>query len=229
MNPALLQDAENKKRFSGEGQLLSSFNHPNIVKVFETSEADDKFFIAMEFLEGGTLNELLQKNYPLDKLLIKKIMTQICAGLAEIHSHKVVHRDLKTNNIMLDSSDDIRIMDFGLSKSTLVSTMTSLGTVIGTLGYVAPEQVTNINSDHRTDIFSVGVIFYELLTNTLPFKGENEIALIHSIFNNIPPPPSSINNLTGKLEDEIAEKCLQKDPARRYQSVQELILELNKL
>lgn len=229
MNPALLQDVENKKRFSGEGQLLSSFNHPNIVKVFETSEADDKFFIAMEFLEGGTLKELLQKNYPLDKLLIKNIMTQICAGLTEIHSHKVVHRDLKTNNIMLDSSGDIRIMDFGLSKSTLVSTMTSLGTVIGTLGYVAPEQVTNINSDHRTDIFSVGVIFYELLTNTLPFKGENEIALIHSIFNNIPPPPSSINCLVGKLENEIAEKCLQKDPALRFQSVKELIVELNKL
>jgi tRNA A-37 threonylcarbamoyl transferase component Bud32/photosystem II stability/assembly factor-like uncharacterized protein len=229
MNPALLQDVENKKRFSGEGQLLSSFNHPNIVKVFETGETDDKFFIAMEFLEGGTLKELLQKNYPLNKLLIKKIMIQICAGLTEIHSQKVVHRDLKTNNIMLDSSGDIRIMDFGLSKSTLVSTMTSLGTVIGTLGYVAPEQVTNINSDHRTDIFSIGVIFYELLTNTLPFKGENEIALIHSIFNNTPPPPSSINNLVGNLEDEIAEKCLQKDPAQRYQSVKELIVELNKL
>lgn len=229
MNPALLQDAENKKRFSGEGQLLSSFNHPNIVKVFETGEADDKFFIAMEYLEGGTLKNLLEKNYPLDNSLVKKIMIQICEGLAEIHSHKVVHRDLKTNNIMLDSFGNIRIMDFGLSKSTLVSTMTSLGTVIGTLGYVAPEQVTNINSDHRTDIFSVGVIFYELLANTLPFKGENEIALIHSIFNNTPPPPSSMNNLIGKLEDEIAEKCLQKDPARRYQSVQELILDLNKL
>lgn len=229
MNPALLQDADNKKRFSGEGQLLSSFNHASIVKVFETGETDDKFFITMEFLEGGTLKELLQKKFPIEKLLIKKIMTQICEGLAEIHSHKVVHRDLKTNNIMLDSSGDIRIMDFGLSKSTLVSTMTSLGTVIGTLGYVAPEQVTNINSDHRTDIFSVGVIFYELLTNNLPFKGENEIALIHSIFNSIPPPPSSINNLVGKLEDDITMKCLQKDAALRYQNVMELMDDLKRL
>lgn len=229
MNHILLQDAENKKRFSGEGRLLSSFSHPNIVKVFETGEADDKYFIAMEYLEGGTLKSLLEKNHPLDNSLVKKIIIQICEGLAEIHLHKVVHRDLKTNNIMLDSGGNIRIMDFGLSKSTLVSTMTSLGTVLGTLGYVAPEQVTNINSDHRTDIFSVGVIFYEMLTITLPFKGENEIALIHSIFNNIPPPPSSINSLVGKLEDEIAEKCLQKDPALRYQSVQDLVIELNKL
>jgi serine/threonine-protein kinase len=113
-------------------------------------------------------------------------------------------------------------MDFGLSKSPLVTTMTSLGTVLGTLGYVAPEQITNQSVDHRTDIFSLGVIISELLTNTLPFKGENEIALIHSIFNVVPPPPSTLRPDVPPAWDSIVAKCLAKNPQERYSSAEEV-------
>ena len=130
---------------------------------------------------------------------------------------------------MLDEEENIRIMDFGLSKSNLVSTMTSLGTVFGTLGYVAPEQITNVYVDERADIFSLEVIIFELATNQLPFKGENEIVLIHSIFNTIPSRPSEINSTLPKPLDSIVAKCLQKEPGERYASAEELCVDLKKL
>lgn len=222
LNPDLLKDAENKKRLAAEGRLLSSFLHPNIIKVYEIGESSEKSFIAMEYLTGGTLSEYLQNNYPIPEERLTKIILQICEGMNEIHKQEVIHRDLKTGNIMLDGDGSVRIMDFGLSKSPLVSTMTSLGTVIGTLGYVAPEQITNLNVDPRTDIFSFGVMLYELLTNVLPFRGENEIALIHSIFNTLPSPPSSINDNINNLFDEITMKCISKNPEERFSSFEEI-------
>jgi hypothetical protein len=220
LNPELLKDPENRRRLSAEGHLLSSFSHPNIVKVFEIGESNERGFIAMEYLEGGTLRERLEreKMLPLDE--IRTIVMQICTGLEEVHSKGIVHRDMKTANVMIGADGNIRIMDFGLSKSPLVTTMTSLGTVLGTLGYVAPEQVTSLDVDRRTDIFSLGVIMYELLTGQLPFKGENEIALIHSIFNTVPPVPSTFRNEIPAEWDSIVMKCLAKDINDRFQTAE---------
>jgi tRNA A-37 threonylcarbamoyl transferase component Bud32 len=229
LNDELLSDPENQKRFRNEGQLLSSFNHPHIVKVYETGEHEGKGFIAMEYLSGGTLKDYLIKNFPLSQDDISKIAFQLCDGLAEIHKNDIIHRDIKTNNIMLDEAGELRIMDFGLSKSTLVSTMTSVGTVLGTLGYVAPEQITNILVDSRTDIFSLGVVLYELAANELPFKGENEIALIHSIFNTFPTPPSQKNILITPGLDEIIMKCISKSPEARFNNTAEIAEEITKL
>ncbi len=207
-------------RFIEEAQTLARFSHPNIVKVFEIGESNERGFIAMEYLEGGTLRERLEreKMLPLDE--IRTIVMQICTGLEEVHSKGIVHRDMKTANVMIGADGNIRIMDFGLSKSPLVTTMTSLGTVLGTLGYVAPEQVTSLDVDRRTDIFSLGVIMYELLTGQLPFKGENEIALIHSIFNTVPPVPSTFRNEIPAEWDSIVMKCLSKDINDRFQTAE---------
>ncbi|GAB4288996.1 MAG: hypothetical protein Kow0098_06680 [Ignavibacteriaceae bacterium] len=229
LHPVLLEDPENRKRFISEGQILSAFNHPFIVKVIETGESGSLGFIAMEFLEGGTLKEYLNRNYPLQLEEIKRIFIQICDGLTEIHSKNIVHRDLKTNNIMFDAECNVRIMDFGLSKSGLVTTMTSLGTAVGTLGYVAPELITNVLSDKRSDIFSLGVMLYEAATNELPFKGENEIALIHSIFNTNPVLPSEKNSLYPEKLDRIIERCLRKIPDERYSDAEGVKEELNSL
>jgi serine/threonine-protein kinase len=227
INPELLKDPENKKRFGVEGRILSSIQHENIVKVFEYGDSEESSYIAMELLEGGTLKNLLDKNFPIDEVQIKNILLQICSGLKKIHSEKIIHRDIKTNNIMFDTAGRLRLMDFGLSKSTLVSTMTTLGTVIGTLGYVAPEQITNTNVDERTDIFSLGVVLYELATNVLPFNGENEIALIHSIFNTTPAIPSAYNPKISNRLDNIIMKCLSRDSAKRYSTIDELLADLS--
>ncbi len=228
LHPDLLKDPENRKRLMTEGQLLSSFNHPHILKVYEVGETEERGFIAMEYLTGGTLREHLHKAFPLPFDEVKRITLQVASGLKEIHAHAVIHRDMKTGNVMLDDQRNVRIMDFGLSKSPLVTTMTTLGSVIGTLGYVAPEQVTNMNVDQRADIFSFGVILYELLTNQLPFKGENEIAVIHSIFNTVPSPPSTLQPSVPKSMDEIVMRCLAKEPGKRFASVMEIVEALEK-
>ncbi len=222
LNPELLKDPENRRRLSAEGHLLASFSHPNIVKVFEIGESNERGFIAMEYLEGGTLGELLERQKELSLPSVKEYLLQICSGLEEVHSKGIVHRDLKTANVMLGSDGNVRIMDFGLSKSPLVTTMTSLGTVLGTLGYVAPEQVTSLDVDRRTDIFSLGVIMYELLTGQLPFKGENEIALIHSIFNTTPALPSTLRDDVPAQWDSIVMKCLSKDMNERYSTAEDV-------
>jgi len=229
LNPQLMKDEENKKRLNSEGRLLSSMNHPNIVKVFEFGETEKHSFVAMEYLSGGTLEEFVEKNYPLSSNTIINIAEQVCSGLKEIHGKNILHRDLKSQNIMFDENNVIRIMDFGLSKSPLVSTMTSLGTVIGTLGYVAPEQVTNMYVDQRCDIFSFGVVMYQMLTNKLPFTGENEIALIHSIFNTQPEKPSLINKNCHRGLEKITLKCIEKEPENRFKNVDELLNEIVKL
>lgn len=218
----LLRDPENRRRFTSEGRLLSSFRHPHIVRVLEVGETEERGYIAMEYLPGGTLKERLAAAFPFPASEVKRIALQIAAGLEEIHARGVIHRDIKTGNIMSDGDGNIRIMDFGLSKSPLVTTMTTMGTVIGTLGYVAPEQVTNMNVDHRVDIFSFGVLLYELLTNRLPFGGENEIAVIHSLFNTIPRPPSLLQPGFPPALDPIVMRCLEKDSAARFATVAEL-------
>lgn len=229
LNPHLMKDEENRRRLASEGRLLSSLNHPNIVKVIEFGETAKHAFVAMEYLGGGTLHEYIEKNYPLLEERIIEIAKQICFGVQTIHDNNIIHRDLKSQNVMFDEHGCVRIMDFGLSKSPLVSTMTTLGTVVGTLGYVAPEQVTNVNVDHRVDIFSLGVIFYQMLTNKLPFSGENEIALIHSIFNTIPQNPTEINRFISPKLEVLVLKCLEKNTANRFQNISEIVAALENI
>lgn len=229
LNSELLKEQENKRRLAEEGRLLTSINHKNIVKVLEYGETEKHAFIAMEFLSGGTLQDYIEKNYPLPNDKIYDLSIQICDGINEIHKQNIIHRDLKSSNIMFDDNGSIKIMDFGLSKSPLVTTMTTLGTVIGTLGFVAPEQITNVQVDKRVDIFSFGVILYQMSTGKLPFNGENEIALIHSIFNYEPIMPKEINQNILEEFESIIMKCLRKNPNERFGSIMEVQEEINKL
>jgi photosystem II stability/assembly factor-like uncharacterized protein len=229
LNSQLVSDEENKRRLNSEGRLLSSLDHKNIVKVYEYGETQKHSFIAMEYLSGGTLDDYIKNNFPIPPTEIINILKQISEGMELIHENNVLHRDLKSQNIMFDESGNIRIMDFGLSKSPLVSTMTSLGTVIGTLGYVAPEQITNVQVDQRTDIFSFGVVAYQMCTNKLPFTGENEIALIHSIFNTIPPEPKEVNPEIPIELNSFVKKCLEKNPDDRNGSFKEILILLNQI
>ncbi|MCB0277224.1 MAG: serine/threonine protein kinase, partial [Calditrichaeota bacterium] len=216
LHPEIMKDTQNRKRLTNEGRLLASFSHPNVVRVFELGETGREMFIAMEYLSGGTLQEFLEKNHPIEPARLLVLLREIAGGLAAIHREKIVHRDLKPGNLMLDEQGQVRIMDFGLSKSPLVTTMTSLGTVLGTLGYVAPEQITGAGVDHRVDIFSFGVVMFVMATNKAPFSGENEMALIHAIFNYTPPDVRDIRTDLPEGYSEMVRRCLQKDPADRY-------------
>ncbi len=226
LSPELLESSENRRRLMSEGHLISSFDCRYVVKAREIGESADSPYIVMEYLGGGTLRDYVREHHPLPPAEIKRIALMIGEGLQAIHEKKILHRDLKTGNIMLDEDKNIRIMDFGLSRSPLVTTMSILGTVIGTLGYVAPEQITNQQYDHRSDIFSLGVVLYEMALNSAPFTGENEIVLIHSIFNNTPPSPSSRRNDISAAYDHIVMKCLEKKPDNRYTATADVLAAL---
>ncbi len=229
LHSSLMSDSENRRRLANEGQLLREFSHPNIIKVYEVGESEAQGYLVMEYLSGGTLKAFINAHHPLPLETIRHIALQICEGLSEIHRHSVVHRDLKTTNLMLDDKGTVRIMDFGLSKSPLISMKTTLGTIIGTLGYVAPEQITGSISDARTDIFSFGVVLYELCTNQLPFAGENEMAVIHAIFNRTPTPISELRPDLPKALEHIVSKCLQHELNARYQRVEDIKRDLESL
>lgn len=222
----LMNDPDNRSRFVREGRILSKLRHPFVVKVYATGEWMGRGYIAMEILKRGDLKTYLKNNFPLKQNELERLLIGVAEGLSYIHQQSIVHRDFKCENIMLDEHLNPKIMDFGLSKSVLVTTMTQVGTIMGTLGYVAPEQITGGKTDHRSDIFSFGVVMYELLTNSLPFRGENEIAMIHSIFNDQPALPSEINPTILPYHEKIVMKCLEKDPDNRYQTCEEILDDL---
>ncbi|NOG47170.1 MAG: protein kinase [Calditrichaeota bacterium] len=227
INKLISEDDNNRGRLLAEGQIMTQLSHPNIVKVQEMGKTENKDFIVMEYLENGTLKNFINEHKPIAEQEIVRIVKQVIDGLQAIHDSNIVHRDLTSFNIMLDGSKNMRIMDFGLSKSPLITSMTTLGTAVGTLGYTAPEQITGGKVDQRSDIFSLGVIIYELLTSKLPFTGENEMALIHSIFNVTPQVPSKLRADIHPFWDRIVSKCMIKDINERPESVVEIGHELD--
>ncbi len=225
---------EEKKRFKREAKAAASLNHPNIATVFAIDEVDDQTFIAMEFIEGTPLNPSLargdiggSKPLPLDKAI--DYATQIAAGLQAAHEKGIVHRDIKSANIMVTDKGQIKIMDFGLAKLAHRSKMTQLGTTLGTAAYMSPEQARGESVDHRSDIWSLGVVLYEMISGQMPFKGDYEQAVIYSIQNEEPEPLTAVRSGLPIALDGIIAKALAKDPATRYQHVDELPADLKAL
>jgi len=219
---------EEKKRFKREAKAAASLNHPNIATIFAIDEADDQTFIAMEYIEGKSLEELVGANggkpMPIDKAI--DYATQTAAGLQAAHEKGITHRDIKSANIMVTDKDQIKIMDFGLAKLANRSKLTQLGTTLGTAAYMSPEQSRGENTDHRADIWSLGVVLYEMISGQMPFKGDYEQAVIYSIQNEEPEPLTALRTGVPIALDGIIAKALAKDKATRYQNVEELPADL---
>ncbi|HYQ85599.1 MAG TPA: serine/threonine-protein kinase, partial [Bacteroidota bacterium] len=214
---------EERERFTLEAQAASALNHPNVATIYEIDEAGGETFIVMEYVEGKTLRESMQG---LTIRQVTDIGIQIAEGLAAAHEKGIVHRDIKAENIMLRKDGRVQVMDFGLAKLRGVSKLTKTGSTIGTIGYMSPEQVQGIETDSRTDIFSLGVVLYELLTRQLPFKGGHEAAVMYEIVNVEPPPVSSIRQDVEPELERIVMKCLEKDREERYHSVKDVSVDL---
>lgn len=216
---------EERERFAHEAQAASALNHPNVATIYEIDEAQDETFIVMEYVEGQTLREKKAG------LTIKQAVDtgmQIAEGLAAAHERGIVHRDVKAENIMVRKDGRVQIMDFGLAKLRGVSRLTKAGSTVGTMAYMSPEQVQGIETDHRTDIFSLGVVLYELITEQLPFKGGHEAALMYEVLNVDPPAPSSLRREVEPELERIILKCLEKDREERYQSVKDVAVDLKR-
>ncbi len=223
--PHLSASEADKARFIQEAKAASSLNHPNVCTIHDIQEHDGQMFIVMEFVEGQTLRD--KKGTVSFKQAID-IGIQVADGLSAAHERGIVHRDIKPENIMIRKDGIAQIMDFGLAKLRGVSRLTKEGSTVGTAGYMSPEQVQGQDADHRSDIFSLGVLLYELITGQLPFKGVHETALMYEIVNVDAPPMSSIKSDLDPHLDAIVLECLEKDANERTQSAKQVSIDLKR-
>jgi serine/threonine-protein kinase len=224
----LLCDESAKTRFVHEAKAASALNHTNITTIHEIDEVEGECFICMEYVEGKSIKELIkQKMFSIEEIL--NISIQIAEGLNVAHKKGIVHRDIKSDNIMLTDEGLVKIMDFGLAKLKGVSKLTKTGTTLGTMQYMSPEQVQGIEVDQRSDIFSFGVVLYEMITGQLPFKDEHEAAIIYSIINETPEPLARYKaNVPDGLQ-RIVDKAMEKNRDLRFQHVDDLRTDLLKI
>ena len=228
--PGKLSEPEFRQRFFLEAKTCSSLNHSNIAVIYEVDEAFEQPFIAMEYIDGETLGEW-RLNHQNEFAALVDVAIQIAEGLNCAHHHKIVHRDIKPDNIMVTGDNLVKITDFGLAKIIKDSEikLTKTGTMLGTIAYMSPEQASGIEVDHRSDIFSYGVVLYELFTSRLPFDSQHYAALIYAIIHDEPPPAREINPALPPLLEKILGKLLQKEREERYQNMEEVIEELKRV
>ncbi len=224
--PERLSNSEqDRARFLQEAKAASALNHPNICTIHGIEEHNGQMFIDMELVEGQTLRD---KKGSISFKQAIDIGIQLAEGLAVAHDKGIVHRDIKPDNIMIRKDGIAQIMDFGLAKLRGVSRLTKEGSTVGTAGYMSPEQVQGQDADHRSDIFSLGVLLYELLTGQLPFRGVHESALMYEIVNVDAPPMSSVKPEMDPSLDAIVLECMEKDPNERTQSVKQVAIDLKR-
>ena len=215
-------DPEVRERFAHEAQAASALDDPNICNIHEIGEtADGRMYIAMACYEGESLRERLKKR-PLSTDEAIEIASQAARGMAKAHQKGIVHRDLKPANILITNDGVAKIVDFGLAKLAGQVRLTREGTTIGTIAYMSPEQARGQAVDHRTDIWSLGVVLYEMIAGRLPFKGENDASMIRSILDDEPAPLAKIRNDLPAGFEQIVHKTLAKNPADRYGRMEDL-------
>jgi serine/threonine-protein kinase len=219
-----IEEAEMLKRFKHEAVLAGVMNHPNVITIYDAGDWEGVFYMAMEFMEGKTLQVVLHEDHVVSTDKMMSIARQVCAGLDFAHQRGVIHRDIKPANIMLSADGTAKIMDFGIAKSG--SNMTTAGQVLGTPSYMSPEQVRGRNLDGRSDLFSFGVCMYEMVTGEKPFTGQNITTIIYKIMNEAPIPPRELDVSIHPGISAIITKCLEKGPDERYQCGADLIKDL---
>jgi len=226
IKPEIAQDKKTIERFKNELKLGRNIRHKNVCGMFDLAEADGEHFITMEYVRGEDLKSLIKRigQLPIGKSIA--IMKQVCEGLAEAHGLGVIHRDLKSRNLMVDGEGNVRIMDFGIARSLEATGLTGAGVMIGTPEYMSPEQVEGKDVDPRSDIYSLGVILYEMVTGRVPFEGDTPFTIGMKHKGEIPRDPKGLNS---QIPDDLSYlilRCLEKEREKRYQSAGEVRSEL---
>jgi serine/threonine-protein kinase len=219
------ETSELVQRFRNEARMAGVLNHPNIVSIHDADEINGLFYMAMEYIEGRTLRQLLTEKHVLPMEQVLELSRQIAAGLDAAAAERVVHRDIKPANIMILANGSVKIMDFGIAKA-VAGVTTSKGAVLGTPSYMSPEQIRGQLLDGRSDLFSFGVILYEMVTGAKPFAGDNIAAILHKIVHDEPVPPRELNPGLHPGLERLLLKALAKSPQQRFQSGAELVYAL---
>jgi DNA helicase-2/ATP-dependent DNA helicase PcrA len=243
LSPEAVAQEDRRRRFLQEARAASALNHPHILTVYEIGEADDKPYMVMEYIQGETLRQRIIAGALLFKDALE-IAIQVAEGLTKAHEHGIVHRDLKPENLMISPDGYAKILDFGLAKlvehrqpaltndsaeKTLIQVKTQTGMILGTINYMSPEQLLGQRVDKRSDIFSFGVVLYEMATGQCPFANENKIDMMHAILHEEPKPPHAVKAGLPLDLQRIVSKTLAKEPKQRYQTIRELSTDLKAL
>ncbi|MGZ4143638.1 MAG: Stk1 family PASTA domain-containing Ser/Thr kinase [Actinomycetota bacterium] len=210
------------ERFRLEAQHAAALNHPNIVSVYDTGSDDGTHYIVMEYVEGKTLRDVIREEGPLLPERVAEIGADVCAGLAFAHAHGIVHRDIKPANIMITSGGAVKVTDFGIARAVSGDTVTQTAMVLGTAQYFSPEQAQSAPVDARSDIYSLGVVLYEMLTRQVPFTGSSPVAIAYKHVKEAPVLPSRLNPDVPASLEAIVMKAMAKNPDNRYQTAQEM-------
>jgi TolB-like protein/Tfp pilus assembly protein PilF/predicted Ser/Thr protein kinase len=220
--------SEIKERFIREAQAAAALDHPNICTVYEFDETEEKTFISMAYIEGQSLKKKIEQG-PLELDEALRIAIQTAEGLEEAHKKGVVHRDIKSANIMVDERNQAKIMDFGLARISGTTLVTQEGMMMGTIAYMSPEQARGEVVDLRTDIWSFGVVLYEMFSGQLPFKGDHDQAVVYSILNEKPKPITDLRSEIPESIEQVIGKAMEKNPDDRYQNIGELLDDLRSI
>jgi serine/threonine protein kinase/tetratricopeptide (TPR) repeat protein len=228
IRPEIASDKKTIERFSNELRLARHVSHKHVCRMYDLGEDAGIHYITMEYVPGESLKSMIKMTKQLSASTAISIAKQVCGGLAEAHKYGVVHRDLKPGNIMIDKDGNVRIMDFGIARSLEAKEVTETGMLIGTPEYMSPEQVTGEGEDHRSDIYSLGIILYEMLTGRLPFEGKTPISIAMKHQREIPKSPQELNPQIPDSLVCVILKCMEKKKEMRYQNAVEILTELNK-
>ncbi len=228
LSPHLCQDEDCRTRFKREAQAAAVLDHPNIIAIHDVSEHQGRPYIVMQYVEGQSLQDVIKQNTLTFESIIN-LALQICEGLNKAYQAGIIHRDIKPSNIVMDADGRPKLLDFGLATVKGTEKLTRTGSTLGTVGYMSPEQVQGKEVDHRSDLFSFGIILYELIAGRRPFAGETEAAILNSIQNDTPEPLARYKADVPDELQRIISKLLEKDPSLRYQNAASVISDLKGL
>ena len=226
LRPEFTGDEEFIKKFKREAQSAASLSHPNIVSIYDVGREDDIHYIVMEYIKGHTLKDLIKGKGKLSVDFATNAAIQICSAIEHAHSNHIVHRDIKAHNIIIREDNSAKVTDFGIARAVSSSTITNTGNIIGSVHYFSPEQARGGYTDEKSDLYSLGVVLYEMVTGRLPFEGETPISVALKHIQDEPLRPRDINPEIPKSLEDIILKCMSKDVMKRYSNAAQIISDL---
>src|SRR5918911_43412 len=229
LNDRHAHDEQFVERFRREAKNAASLSHPNIVSIYDRGEAEGTYYIAMEYLDGRSIKELILSRGPAPARVAIDYARQILAALRFAHRNGIVHRDIKPHNALVDSEGRVKVTDFGIARAGAASQMTEAGSIVGTAQYLSPEQARGTAVDQRSDIYSLGIVLYELLTGTVPFTGDTPVEIAMKHISETPVPPSERRPQVPRDLDLVVMRALAKDPIDRYQSAEAMDSDLERV